>query len=346
MFALSSIDPPDPAYTAAALAAAQVELDQARERLCTLKQQCATVTIDFARKCINPYELIGYAQSTPRQRSFYSFLELMARIPALRAVLGRNRTLHIGEAPGNFIDAVLHLQPHADWHAISINTGVPFYEHLQHAKKPNGHSRVMYGPDGSGNVMQPDLLLFVERELGVDRAALITCDAGLWVDDKDRNQQEVLNMDLIAAELRLAVSCVALHGSVIIKMFDCFHTATHSLLRHVAGFFAETCVVKLDSGRITSSERYVVLMDYQGQPYTPQVPNYAEYWAPLIPSAVQLARQQAQAINDTVQLATYLHAINMTTPADARTLFTETLAVCHSRLQMAQEFLKRVEILK
>jgi hypothetical protein len=342
MFTLS------PSVTSASVApllAAQIALDQARERFSTVKQQCSTVTIDFARKCINPYELIGYAQSTPRQRNFYAFLELITHVPSLRALVA-GRTLHIGEAPGNFIDALLHLQPQADWHAISLNPGVPFYEHLQQAKKTNGHSRVMYGPDGSGNVMKPELLSFVERELGSERATLITCDAGLWIDDKDRNQQEVLNVDLLAAELRLAMTCIAVHGSIVIKVFDTFHVSTHNLLRHVASYFAATHVIKLNSGRITSSERYVVLVDYQGQPYNTQIVAYSDHWVPLMQSTVQLAQQQTLAINETVQLATYLNAINMCTPTDARTLFTETLAVCHNRLQLAQEFLTRVECLK
>jgi len=322
-------------------------LNAARERLAILKQSCPSVTIDFARKCINPYELIGHAQSTPRQRNFYGFLELVERVPALGHAL-QGRTLHLCEAPGNFIEAVLHLYPQADWHASSLNHSVPFFDHLQQAKKSNGHSRVMFGLQGSGDITKPDVLPFLERELGSDKATLVTCDGGVWLDDKDRNNQETLNSALFQAEIHVALACMALHGCLVVKLFDTFESTTHALVHALSVRFARGYIIKLDSGRITSSERYLVFEDYNGQPWrAEELDNYQMKNGTILhDSAVALAQQQTTAIIQTVQLATYLHAINVSTAVDARNMFLETLATCQTRLKAAQSFLARIDNLR
>lgn len=173
-------DPPAAEYEGTQLL--EEELSDVLEELAALTTQLPRATIEYARKCANPAELIQHMDAiTPvkRSRSYYHLLELASVIPEVYRAC-HERTLHLCEAPGGFVDAALMLSSNkADWHAVSIDKpGLPqFYPHLAQAKKTNGHARVIYGEHGSGDLLDPRNYACIVHEVGAGKAALVTADA-------------------------------------------------------------------------------------------------------------------------------------------------------------------------
>ncbi len=319
------------------------------------RRTCSQATFDYARKCINPYELVSHINTneTPstKNRAYYTLLELAALFPALVDCMN-DCTLHLCESPGSFIDAVLSLSNHrADWHGISLctKTSVPFYEHHLAAKKPNGHSRVIFGDD-NGDILRRETVRCIVYEIGAAKAMFVTADGDTPSED------EMDMVPLLAAQMFAAFRALAQGGSFVIKVFNTFETATQQLLELCRRMFVSMHITKLGTTNVVTADRYVVCQQFnaspelltetlalleptafEGQPLPDNLPR-----ALLDTSMLAIGERQVTAITECVALAEYFHAIGIVNPTDVRRHFIAHLANNSERVEAAQAMLTRL----
>jgi biopolymer transport protein ExbD len=157
----------------------------------------------YALQLATPMELLFTADvrtppRIPRTRELYVAFELYSdtdlltsartacQLPGASAsAKGSDRglpTLHLAEAPGSFVDALLHLVGDADWHATSLRREhCPcFFDHLANATdRLNGHPRVSFGADQTGDLTSLANVHHTVREVGARHVALVTADGAL-----------------------------------------------------------------------------------------------------------------------------------------------------------------------
>lgn len=328
--------------------AVHLQLQDAQRNFGDAKKTCSLATVDYARKCVNPYELLSHVDSYDvtmhKNRAFYKILEIVALFPTLYPCLTNNRTLHLCEAPGNFIDGVSFLAKQTnDWHASSLRgpKNITFYSHHLEAKKTNGHARVIFGEDGTGNITHAENSERLICENGVHRATLVTGDGGFQLDDQEYEEQEERSHQLWAAELYTALRALAPGGALVLKIFHGAHEITHALMALLLPLFGAVHLVKLRTSRICNGECYVVAEGFNK--------NHSSFVATmemlktvafkgttehlvrtplqsLYQAFIAMAQQQIAACTDCVALAYYLQAIGIVSLNDVRQHSTQLYA--------------------
>lgn len=304
------------------------------------KTTCSAVTVDYARKCVNPYELLSHVDfhdvAGHKNRAFYKLLEVVALFPQIQGYIANGRTLHLCEAPGNFIDAATFLSRGTnDWHASSLRGPhhITFYAQHLEAKKTNGHARVIFGEDGTGDITHFENAKQLIYENGLHRATLVTADGGFQLERDEYQDQEERSHVLWAAELYTGLRALDAGGALILKMFQAYHPVTHSLLALLIPLFGTVHLVKLRTSRICNGECYVVaeqfhkahaqvgptldiLKEIAFQGLTTQLP--ITLLKTVYQAFMTMAQQQITACTDCVALAHYLQALGVVTMNDVR----------------------------
>jgi 23S rRNA U2552 (ribose-2'-O)-methylase RlmE/FtsJ len=124
---------------------------------------------------------------------------------------------------------------------------------------------VLWGPDNSGNVYNPDVIASVVSVVsnsvplargGVD---LVVADGG-FSGARDRGDQADVTYRLVLCQLAIALQTVRLGGAVICKLFDTHTTHMAVLLLRISQVFQHVALIKPLTSRPASSERYLVCM--------------------------------------------------------------------------------------
>lgn len=342
------------------------QLLDARDRLaaaqeCVARRQCSEATVEYARKCVNPYELLQHVDvsGTPHSRSYFKLLEIASYFPAVVAA-AQKCTLHLCEAPGGFIDATLDMSNGtAEWHASSLaqRECIPFHDHHLRAKKINGHSRVIFGSDGSGNILLRDNATCVIHESGNGRCSLVTADGS--VDDSGANRDET-HARLIAAQTYVALQTLQPgSGCFVLRVLDCFMPSARNVLWMCHALFEHSSLVKLCASRVCESERYLVCTGFRATPSqlrtcldlldsvafggaelaSPSAPS-PDAEAALCAALVAMTDMQTVGVQDSTALAVFLHSTGVATARDTRQHYNEHLTrnddkVMHARQLMA-----------
>ena len=337
------------------LDALKIELEEAANEVAATRRTCSQATYEYARKCVNPYELVSHINTneTPstKNRAYFTMLELAAVFPGLVDCMN-DCTLHLCESPGSFIDAVLFLSNNrADWHGVSLCTkaSVPFYEHHMTAKKPNGHSRVIFGDD-SGDLLRREPARCIVYEIGAAKAMLVTADGDTPEED------EASMVPLIAAQMFTALRALAPGGAFVLKVYNTFERATQQLIGICLNMFQAVSMVKLGTTNIVTADRYVVCQKFNASPelltemltlieplaFEGQASMDGIAPAPLSVSMMDIGQRQHAALMDCVALAEYFHAIGIVNTSDARRHFISELAMNTKRVEDAQDMLARL----
>lgn len=117
-----------------------------------------------------------------------------------------------------------------------------------------------YGIREDGNIFNPEniesLQKFVlNQTLGIG-VHLLMADGGFSVDEK--NIQEIVLKQLYLCQFLAVLSLVREGGHFVVKLFDMFTSFTAGLLFLMHKCFKEICIIKPNSSRPSSSERYVI----------------------------------------------------------------------------------------
>lgn len=335
------------------------QLNEMRDNVHALKTSCSEACFDYARKCVNPYELLQHVdvrKTRNKNRAFYKLLEVAKLFPDVFPILAM-KTIHLCEAPGSFIDATEYLcNGLNNWHASSLcqKNSIQFYPYHLAAKKPNGHSRVVFGDDGTGNILLIANSWCIIHESGIGKANLVTGDGGIELGDMDKNDQELLSLPLICAQTYTAFRSLGTDGSFVLKLFDCFHLQTHQLIHMCYRVFADVHIVKLRTSRISNSERYLVCTNYKGA--APQdimdhleavafrneltfrdYESVANIEESISESIWSIASQQIRALGDCLALTTYFQSLGIVTQQDTKKHYVSKLLKSQHLLDNAQQ---------
>ncbi len=260
-------------------------------------ETCNSDDWDAMKKITNPYEYIHtivpghkYAVSRmkPLSRSFYKMIEIIKHCKLLPPTSygqgqshsgnqysrsraseapsswcsGPIQTFHLAEGPGGFIEALSYLRANSG----DVYNGMTLVDDRSHScpgwKKSrsfldrNPAVRIELGSDGTGN-----LLSLANYNACCDKYRqsidFITADGGFDF-SSDFNNQEILAMNLIAAEVFYAISMQNVGGTFVLKIFDMFARVTIDLLHLLCMTYDDVIIFKPNTSRIANSEKYVV----------------------------------------------------------------------------------------
>jgi 23S rRNA U2552 (ribose-2'-O)-methylase RlmE/FtsJ len=218
----------------------------------------------------------------PLSRSFYKMIEIIKHCKLLPSVYGHGgnysrsraseaplawcsnpiQTFHLAEGPGGFIEALCYLRANGSdtYHGMTLvddrSHGCPGWKKSRSFLERNPAVRIEFGADGTGN-----LLSLANYDACCDKYQnsidFITADGGFDF-SADFNNQEILAMNLIAAEVFYTISMQRLGGTFVLKIFDMFTRVTIDLLHLLCMAYDDVIIFKPNTSRIANSEKYVV----------------------------------------------------------------------------------------
>ena len=246
------------------------------------------------------------------------------------------RSLHVAEAPGNFVCALNHYintkKPEGyiwDWRANTYEDAKGDMGYLSDdlglIKKYR--SKWLLGPSGTGDITVK------ENILSFGKYHLVTSDVKV-VSEKNPNYDEEENMNAAVhlGHILVALESLAVGGTAILKHFTLFESFSHDLITIFASCFEQCFVYKPETSKAGNSEVYLVGIRFQQNPYgnslypilekirgeqnySPkknifdQIPKYMEEF--LYDLQSQLAEKQIQEISRVVGLAKILESRQM-----------------------------------
>ena len=155
-------------------------------------------------------------------------------------------SLHLGEAPGGFVQALADIVEHRGlkeqwrWTAVSLSDGPAF-----------ALDRL---PTARGQAVLHDLRSW-QPEDPQARYELVTGDAAVEMDHARIEQEHV---SLLDAEAALACRYCAVGGDVILKFYEGGEASTLRVLAAVTRCFESCTVIKPFTSRAVNSERYLI----------------------------------------------------------------------------------------
>lgn len=207
----------------------------------------------------------------------------MGEIMLTSALRSPRSSLHLGEAPGGFVQCLGDAARAGAWNwvAVSLPSGPQF--HIE--KLPMHCGRVVYADllDGDAALADPDA-----------RFDLVTADGAC---DMDHAFLEEEHLPLLVAQARIACTRCEVGGNVVIKFYEGCHPATLAVLASLTQCFKSVAVLKPNSSRPVNSERYVVgrgrLPD---QPFQPECKPAAAWVADTNLVVEELLQDQIEAL--------------------------------------------------
>ena len=133
---------------------------------------------------------------------------------------------------------------------------------------------VFYGSDGTGDLYNWENLESFKNDIQCDlqkagiaqrKMNLVVADGGFDA-QRDSECQEELAQKLIICELAAALELIDCGGTLLLKMFGYRTESMRMAMRSMSDFFDSMEMIKPISSRPASSERYVVLSEFQGLP--------------------------------------------------------------------------------
>jgi hypothetical protein len=331
---------------------------EAQLRYNTIGRSCPEVTVHYASKCMNRLDLLTW--KTTQTMSFFKMLELYRRCPELQK-LRVVKSVHLCEAPGNFIDACVWLYgADLDWHAMSLRAArsTQFYPQHLEAQRTNGRMRVHAGEDGLGDISHHDNVKRFSYDVGASTVDLITADGNVV----HKEHEEAENAKLIASEIVCAVMLLRPGGSLVLRMFDMDKPPTINMIWFLTNCFTSVKIVRLEITEVGAADRYVVCSGFQpldatmkeaitalcrfayradqftlemAQHHRPSIATEIRFYQ----SVVGISRHNQMIMEQARALAVYLESINITTSADVAIHIKTKLLTSETYNQEADTFL-------
>jgi 23S rRNA U2552 (ribose-2'-O)-methylase RlmE/FtsJ len=255
---------------------------------------------DKNKKKKNKYELVyvsnrnkyfNVANYIPISRSYFKLWEILYDI---KYTASSNKTCHIAEGPGGFIEATIN---YCRLNRINIegidaitlkedSKDVPNWNMGQRMIKEN-NIRIHYGKDGTGNIYNIQNVLDFIIKVGKNSADIITADGGFDY-SIDYNKQEQLSYRLFLCELVIAVSLQKPGGMYIFKIFDISTKFTIQLLYILYKSYGSLSIMKPYTSRMANSEKYVICRGFIGisNENINNLYNIINQWEDLYPMSI------------------------------------------------------------
>jgi len=226
---------------------------------------------DIVKKQIHDYEYIYYSSYrkknvssvSPVSRSYFKFREIYFEY---KIQIDHSHTVcMLAEAPGGFIQSIIHLSPNNSYpliyanSLISMNNNIPIWNNTIKKHRLN----FIYGKNNDGDLCSFSNLLSMISKIGKSTCALVTGDGGFDY-SSDYSKQEYNSLRLIYSEIFMALNIQSKGGTFICKIFDSFMDETIDLLYLLNLSYGEVYLHKPKMSRNSNSEKYIVCLNFKG----------------------------------------------------------------------------------
>jgi 23S rRNA U2552 (ribose-2'-O)-methylase RlmE/FtsJ len=217
----------------------------------------------FYRSLLNPFELVcapsSYStfklnkESIP-SRAYYKLWEILYNFSD--AFNTGTNVLNLCENPGGFIKAIIDFHPNSSkmkFNLVSIKNDIePSIDLLKKYKNQVKLTNL--------NILDPNSLKLLTKE---PKANIITADGGIKLPDGEFNEETELGV-LKFSEIVIALSCQAIGGTFVVKLFDSCSQLTVDLIYILYQYYTELIIIKPQTSRPASSERYLIAINFKG----------------------------------------------------------------------------------
>jgi len=226
---------------------------------------------DRVKKQIHDYEYVYYSSYrrknissyTPVSRSYFKFREIYYEY---NFYLGKNcKICTLAEAPGGFIQSIIHLLPNDSLVEIYANSllsrdkCIPIWNNSIKKYKV----KYIYGKKKNGDLCDFLNLLSMIKTVGRSTCHLVTGDGGFDY-SSDYSKQEFNSLRLIYSEIFMALNIQCKGGTFICKIFDTFMTETIDLLYLLNLSYEKVYLHKPKMSRNSNSEKYIICLNFHG----------------------------------------------------------------------------------
>jgi 23S rRNA U2552 (ribose-2'-O)-methylase RlmE/FtsJ len=203
---------------------------------------------------------------------------------------------HICEGPGGFIQATMERLVATKTvtkgvYAMTLKptkSNIPGWRRSIHFLKKYPQVQLEYGADDTGDILkEANQKWFSERAKG---AHLFTADGGFDF-SVDYTNQEQMAFSLLLASFTIGLLTLRKGGTMIIKLFDIYGSATQDLFLGAALLFDRFTIYKPATSRPCNSERYFIGVGYHGADWS---------LSKKLIKHLQVARNTAPALTATV----------------------------------------------
>ena len=228
---------------------------------------------EIAKKQIHIYEYIytssfykkNISKTSPISRSYFKLRELLYDYPIVENS-GKKTFVCLAEAPGGFIQSILHWMNQDVIHKIhaitllSDDKKIPTWNKSLHN---NPYIEFHKGQNGDGDLYDLMNVLSFIKGIGKSSVDVITGDGGFDY-SSDYNNQEKHSIKLIYSEIFIALNLQSRGGSFICKIFDVFLKETISLIYILHQSYEKVFIHKPCISRCSNSEKYIVCLCFKG----------------------------------------------------------------------------------
>jgi hypothetical protein len=193
------------------------------------------------------------------------------------------RTLHIAEAPGNFMLAINHYlktnYPILKWEWMAsswrnINNPVrgadpstinTHYLEDQYGLIAQHKDRWIFGADGDGDITSPANLRAFKQEVDKRYGGTLnfmTSDVKYVPMNVNFDEEENINKPVHMGHLLCALMSLSAGGNMMLKEFTIFESSSVALLYLAASCFDQLLIIKPETSRPANSEIYILGLGY------------------------------------------------------------------------------------
>jgi len=216
---------------------------------------------DADAHCIRPWN------RRPASRAYAKLCEILAEMPIKCRV---RLSVHLGEAPGGFVQALADVGAAAkatararvsladDWRYVAVSLP-PARGGLEWRLTDRDLRWCATGDPIDGDLLDNDLRDRLLEDYAA-RCQLVTADGGFEVDYAAQTQERAA-FDLVRREFEIALALLdprCLGATCVVKLFDTRDADTRSLVAATASCFDRAWIVKPSSSRAVNAERYFV----------------------------------------------------------------------------------------
>jgi cap2 methyltransferase len=185
-------------------------------------------------------------------------------------------SLHIAEAPGNFMLAINHKiktqYPSVDWEWLAnsykelYNREDGGYLRDQYGLIRKHPTRWIFGADGDGDITSVDNINSFAQDVQMKfegQLHLITSDVKYVPKNVNFDEEENINTPVHLGHLLSSLVTLSKDGTMILKQFTVFESQSVCLLYLMSHCFKKLRIVKPETSRPANSEMYVVGTGYK-----------------------------------------------------------------------------------
>ena len=229
----------------------------------------------------------------PASRAYHKLVELIETcvIPTPRIAL------HLCEAPGGFVQAVLEKYPSvqgAYMHSLMCD-GAPFFAPaLLHDPK------VLLVRALHGDITSAEVRAKIVADVEAHAVDLVTADGAVDSDMRPESTEQN-NSTLLASQIDVALAAQKTGGTFVVKVFGMVLFETLASIAHLCMCYDSVYATKPVSSRPTNDERYLVCMGFRGACARPSTLPRA-WCAEVQERSAAFARSQCVAIERALRL--------------------------------------------